>query len=74
MLVCHCNRVSDREIRAHARQGGATVRSVCQASRAGTNCGGCMPLVKDLVRQATEGAASAPPEIAERTSMSGVCR
>jgi hypothetical protein len=33
-----------------------------------------MPLVKDLVRQATDGAASAPPEVAERTSASGVCR
>jgi hypothetical protein len=33
-----------------------------------------MPLVKDLVRQATEGAASAPADVAERTSIAGVCR
>lgn len=33
-----------------------------------------MPLVKDLVRQATDGAASAPPEVLERTSASGICR
>ncbi len=74
MLVCHCHRVSDREIRAHAREGRASVRSVCQISGAGTCCGGCMPLVKAIVRKESEQAAAAPPTISSRLSATGILR
>jgi bacterioferritin-associated ferredoxin len=50
MLVCHCHRVSDQEIRACARQRGS-LYGVCERLGAGTACGGCMPLVQALVAE-----------------------
>ena len=65
MRVCHCYDVSDRTIRRLARDG-ATHREVVRACRAGTSCGGCRPLVKELVadehalvEQRAEGLAAA---------------
>ena len=49
MLVCHCHRVNDRTIRQHVREGADSVRRVARASRAGTCCGGCKPLVAEVV-------------------------
>jgi bacterioferritin-associated ferredoxin len=72
MLVCHCRRVSDREIRAHLKSGNSTVRGVCQASGAGTGCGGCLPLVKELVREQTD--APRPCALGSRTAATGVYR
>ena len=75
MLVCHCRRVSDREIRAFVRKGTRSVRDVCRSSGAGSRCGGCMPLVRELVR--TEGEQvdeSGPSAIGSRIAATGVYR
>jgi nitrite reductase (NADH) large subunit len=52
MLVCHCHRVTDRDIRAHIRGGSNTPAQVARTCRAGTCCGGCMPLISQIVREA----------------------
>jgi bacterioferritin-associated ferredoxin len=49
MLVCHCMRVNDRQIRATVESGATTVAQVARALGAGACCGGCAPLVAQLV-------------------------
>jgi bacterioferritin-associated ferredoxin len=73
MLVCHCRRVSDREIKAHLKSGAGTVRGVCKMSGAGTGCGGCMPVVKELVREHSDDAPR-PSALGSRTAATGVYR
>jgi bacterioferritin-associated ferredoxin len=49
MIVCHCFRVSDREIRACAREGACNVSEVGNACEAGTGCGGCRPEIANIL-------------------------
>ena len=54
MIVCHCRRVTDREIRRCVRAGEMTVGAVSQACGAATGCGGCRPLVSKIVESEVE--------------------
>lgn len=74
MLVCHCRCVSDREIRACVRQGAASLRDVCKSSGAGTGCGGCLPLVKELVRSESESPNGPPSAVGSRIAATGLYR
>lgn len=58
MLVCHCHRITDRDINACLAGGCRSAAEVARVCRAGTSCGGCMPAVKDLVR-ANQGESTA---------------
>lgn len=49
MIVCHCHCVSDREIRACAREGATSVGDVGRACEAGTGCGGCRPEIAAIL-------------------------
>lgn len=49
MLVCHCQSVSDREIRAVVRSGARTRSQVARACRAGSRCGGCAPTIDQIL-------------------------
>jgi len=49
MMVCHCFCVSDREIRACARDGAHSVGEVGKACDAGTGCGGCRPEIASIL-------------------------
>jgi bacterioferritin-associated ferredoxin len=49
MIVCHCYCVSDREIRACAREGANSVGEVGRACEAGTGCGGCRPEIAAII-------------------------
>jgi len=53
-LVCVCFDVGERQIEAAVRAGAGTVREVGAATRAGTNCGSCRPLVARLLETAGE--------------------
>jgi NAD(P)H-nitrite reductase large subunit len=56
MIVCHCHGVSDRQIRAAVRfEGAACVDDVSAACDAGSGCGGCLPLVEEILE--AEGVA-----------------
>jgi bacterioferritin-associated ferredoxin len=59
MIVCHCFRVSDREIRSCARQGACSVGEVGQACDAGTGCGGCRPEIASILESEQHQVASA---------------
>jgi len=48
MQVCSCNNVSKGAICSLMREGVTALAEIKTATRAGTGCGGCMPLVTDL--------------------------
>ena len=49
MIVCHCRRVCDRSIRAAIQAGASTEDDVAEACGAGSVCGGCVPVVTELL-------------------------
>jgi len=51
MLVCHCHGITDRTIRQQVREGAASPAQVSRRCRAGSRCGGCRPLIRELVRE-----------------------
>jgi bacterioferritin-associated ferredoxin len=57
MLVCHCKGLTDREVHRVIRAGAATPREVAHACGAGSVCGGCRPLIDELLE--CRGTASA---------------
>lgn len=73
MLVCHCRKVFDRDIRAVARET-RSLAGVCRRSGAGTCCGGCVPLIRDLVVEET-GADGEPAKVPSTgTGVAALCR
>ncbi|MEV0793226.1 nitrite reductase large subunit NirB [Kribbella sp. NPDC050459] len=48
--VCSCNNVDAGTIRCAVRDEGCTdIKSVCGKTKAGTSCGSCLPIVKNLL-------------------------
>lgn len=54
MVVCLCNRISDRDLHPHTGDGCATVSMVYQALGVRPQCGKCVPFVRQMLRQAPE--------------------
>ena len=54
MIVCHCQGVSDRTIRAAVRNGARSRRAVARACSAGRSCGGCTLAIDEIVRSEVE--------------------
>lgn len=42
MLVCHCCKVTDKQIAAAVANGARTVEEITLATGAGTDCGNCL--------------------------------
>ena len=51
MIVCHCAVVSDRDVTAAIEDGARSVASICRATSAARDCGGCIFTVKALLRE-----------------------
>lgn len=49
MIVCHCEVVTDRCVRAAVACGAETVDDVASQCAAGTQCGGCRPTIAALL-------------------------
>jgi bacterioferritin-associated ferredoxin len=62
MFVCHCRAVTDAEIRAAITAGARDLEEVGRRCGAGVTCGGCCPLIQELLaeHQAQPPAAPAP--------------
>jgi bacterioferritin-associated ferredoxin len=58
MIVCHCFRVSDREIRQCAQEGARTVCEVGRECGAGAGCGGCRPAIAQILEADAEAPAA----------------
>lgn len=57
-IVCHCNQVCKGDIGECVRGGGNTLPALMRATRAGTGCGSCKPLLRELIQRSRprEGA------------------
>jgi bacterioferritin-associated ferredoxin len=51
MIVCHCMQLSDRAVRAAVHAGAQDLEQVAAACGAGECCGGCKPLIAELVAE-----------------------
>lgn len=49
MIICHCAAISDREVRAHAARGAATLEELAADCPAGQHCGGCRGTVEQIL-------------------------
>jgi len=57
MILCHCMGVSDKSVRHAIQSGASSVRDVARACGAGTGCGGCRPLIQELIRTEQHGTS-----------------
>jgi nitrite reductase (NADH) large subunit len=57
--VCSCNGVSKSAICAAVHDGAETIDALKRCTRAGTGCGGCVPLVTDLLKAELKKAGRA---------------
>jgi len=48
-LICSCEAVSKAGICSAVNDGATSIDSIKKCTKAGTGCGGCVPLVKDLI-------------------------
>ena len=62
LIVCHCRRISDRQIRKVVHEGASSVGEVARACGAATGCGGCATVVHEIVN---DELAQAPVETIE---------
>ena len=49
MIVCHCKVVNHRDIEAVVDDGARSVPEVSDVCGAGTDCGGCLPVIAETV-------------------------
>lgn len=49
MIVCHCRVVNHRDIEAAVDDGARSVPEVSDVCGAGTDCGGCVPVIADTI-------------------------
>lgn len=63
MYVCSCRGVTDRTIRAAIVGGATTVDEIGRRCGAGTRCGGCWPVLDELLDLVGE-----PAQHAQRTA------
>jgi bacterioferritin-associated ferredoxin len=49
MLVCHCKGVSERQLRSAIQSGACTRRDLARECGAGSVCGGCRPVIDELL-------------------------
>jgi NAD(P)H-nitrite reductase large subunit len=50
MLICHCRRVNDGAARAAIEAGATDLDALAELCRAGSGCGGCHPILEELLR------------------------
>jgi bacterioferritin-associated ferredoxin len=60
LILCHCNIVSDRCVRAAVADGAVSVDDVGRACAAGTHCGGCRPSIAALLATLLAGEQDKP--------------
>ena len=56
MIVCQCKGVTDRQIRRAVRDGANGRNEVILACTAGSNCGGCVPMIDSIIETENDRA------------------
>jgi bacterioferritin-associated ferredoxin len=64
VLVCHCKGISDRELERAIDAGACSPSEVTRRCGAGSVCGGCRPLIDELLEARRAEAVPAASEIA----------
>ena len=59
MIVCHCRALNDRAIRSVIEQGVLDLDRLAEACGAGARCGGCHPMLVELLQQAQRTSVAA---------------
>ena len=59
MLVCHCHAVNDHRISSVLAAGAEGLPGVVRATRAGTDCGRCLPALRRVCAAKLQAAAQA---------------
>jgi len=59
MFVCHCRALTDREIGEAIAAGARDLDEIGRRCGAGITCGGCCPLLEELLDKAASRAAGA---------------
>ncbi|MBI2373019.1 MAG: (2Fe-2S)-binding protein [Deltaproteobacteria bacterium] len=60
MLVCLCRAVREHDVERAIQKGARSAREVSKACGAGTSCGACVPMVREMIQRAqTEAPSSA---------------
>lgn len=49
MIVCQCKGITERQIRRAVRNGANGRNEVILACTAGSNCGGCVPMIDSII-------------------------
>jgi bacterioferritin-associated ferredoxin len=60
VIVCHCQVVSDRVIRAEVDRGAVTADEVAERCGAGARCGSCRPTIGALLAALTAAEQEQP--------------
>jgi nitrite reductase (NADH) large subunit len=61
--ICNCNGVSKGAIIAAVKRGCRSLKSLCDATRAGTGCGSCKPQARELLEYAAGDLVAPDPSI-----------
>ena len=61
--ICNCNGVSKGKIISAVKAGHRSLKSVCDATRAGTGCGSCKPHVQALLELASDALVVNDPSV-----------
>jgi bacterioferritin-associated ferredoxin len=65
VIVCHCRVVNHRDIEAAVDDGARSVPDVADVCGAGTDCGGCVPVIADTIARRLDvpvETVCAPPD------------
>nr|WP_202515151.1 MULTISPECIES: (2Fe-2S)-binding protein [unclassified Streptomyces] len=49
VYVCSCFGITEQQVQQHAENGACTPRQIASASKAGTDCGGCVRRIQALL-------------------------
>jgi bacterioferritin-associated ferredoxin len=73
MFVCHCRAVTDGEIREAISAGACDLDEVGRRCGAGITCGGCCPLIQELLAEhaPAPAAPAAGDDLAPRLALAG---
>lgn len=56
MVICQCHRVSANDVERLVRAGARSATQVARATRAGTECGSCLPELQALCQRLRDAA------------------
>lgn len=54
MLVCHCDKKYDCDVRKAIKEGNCTVKMIRDNCLCCSNCKGCAPLIKEIINEELE--------------------